>query len=269
LSVRQDIPAWIATGTNVRRFRGMSVLYGGPQQAVLSEHAHAEVQLSVHLPADRAPDRGSWRASLYASYQPHSGGWAEGVEVVVFHLSPGLLHEVCDDMSCGAAKLLPKRGFRDPVVEGLAALCNSEHKHPHTLSTFHIELATHLLVQHLLRNYSSSPAVAEIPEAFSSRELSRISSFIEGNIQRGFSAGELAAWMGTTPARLSQRLRRSTGLSAWGFVQKHRIAMAKLLLRNHALTIADISARLGYFDQSHFTKAFRAATGLTPGSFRE
>jgi AraC family transcriptional regulator len=216
-----------------------------------------------------APDRGNWRASLYSSYQPHSGGWAQGVEVVVFHLSPELLHEVCDDMSCGGAELLPKRGFRDPVVEGLAALCNSEHKHPHTLSSFHIELATHLVAQHLLRHYSSSPAVARAPEAFSSRDLSRIASFIEGNVQRGFSAGELAAWMGTTPARLSQRLRRSTGLSAWGFVQKHRIAMAKLLLRNHALSIADISARLGYFDQSHFTKAFRAATGLTPGSFRE
>lgn len=247
----------------------MSVLYGGPQQAALSEHAHAEAQLSVHLPADCAPDCGSWRAWLYSSYQPHSGGWAEGVEVVVFHLSPGLLHEVCDDMSCGGAELLPKRAFRDPVVEGLAALCNSEHKHPHKLSTFHIELATHLLVQHLLRHYSSSPAVAEAPEAFSSQDLSRIPSFIEGNVERGFSAGELAAWMGTTPARLSRRLRRSTGLSAWGFVQKHRIAMAKLLLRNHALTIADISAQLGYFDQSHFTKAFRAATGLTPGSFRE
>ncbi|MBV9082864.1 MAG: helix-turn-helix transcriptional regulator [Acidobacteriaceae bacterium] len=188
---------------------------------------------------------------------------------MVFHVSPGLLHEACDDMSCGGAELLPKRAFRDPVVEGLAALCNSEHKHPHTLSAFHTELATHLLVQHLLRHYSSSPAVAEDPDAFSSRDLSRIASFIEGNVQRGFSADELAVWMGTTPARLSQRLRRSTGLSAWGFVQKHRIAMAKLLLRNHALTIADISARLGYFDQSHFTKAFRAATGLTPGSFRE
>jgi AraC family transcriptional regulator len=247
----------------------MSVLYGGPQRAVLSEHAHAEAQLSVHLPADCSPDCGSWRASLYSSYQPHRGGWAEGVEVVVFHLSLELLREVSDDMSCGGAELLPKRAFRDPVVEGLAALCNSEHKHPHTLSAFRIELATHLLVQHLLRHYSSSPAVAEAPEAFSSRDLSRIASFIEGNIQRGFSAEELAAWMGTTPARLSQRLRRSTGLSAWGFVQKHRIAMAKLLLRNHALTIADIAARLGYFDQSHFTNAFRAATGLTPGSFRK
>jgi len=247
----------------------MSVLYGGPRQAVLSEHAHAEAQLSVHLPADHAPDCGRWRASLYASYQPHSGGWAEGVEVVVFHLSPGLLDEISDDMSRGGAELLPKRSFRDPVVEGLAALCNSEHKQPHTLSTFHIELATHLLVRHLLRHYSSSPALAEAPESFSSRDLSRIASFIEVNVQRGFSAGELAAWMGTTPARLSQRLRRSTGLSAWRFVQKHRIAMAKLLLKNQALTIADISARLGYFDQSHFTKAFRAATSLTPGSFRE
>ena len=269
MSAREDIPAWIATETNVRRFRGISVLYGGPQQAVLSEHAHAEAQLSVHLPADFAPGSGSWRASLYSSYQPHSGGWAEGVEVVVFHLSPELLHEVSDDISCGRAELVPKCAFRDPVVEGLAALCNSEHKHPHTLSAFHIELATHLLVQHLLRHYSSRHAVAEAPEAFSIRDLSRIGNYIEGNIQRGFSAGELAAWMETTPARLSQRLRRSTGLSAWGFVQKHRIAMAKLLLRNPALTIADISAQLGYFDQSHFTKAFRAATGLTPGSFRE
>jgi glyoxylase-like metal-dependent hydrolase (beta-lactamase superfamily II) len=56
-------------------------------------------------------------------------------------------------------------------------LCNNEHKHRHTLSIFHIELAAHLLVQHLLRHYSSSRGVAEAPEAFSSRDLSRIASF--------------------------------------------------------------------------------------------
>ena len=44
--------------------------------------------------------------------------------------------------------------------------------------------------------------------------------------------------------------------------------MAKVLLRNRDLCIADIAARLGYFDQSHFTKAFRDSFGLTPGEFR-
>jgi AraC family transcriptional regulator len=40
------------------------------------------------------------------------------------------------------------------------------------------------------------------------------------------------------------------------------------LLAETDLSVTEISARVGYSSPSHFTKAFRQATGLTPRAFR-
>jgi AraC-like DNA-binding protein len=40
------------------------------------------------------------------------------------------------------------------------------------------------------------------------------------------------------------------------------------MLAESDLPISEIGARVGYTSQSHFTKVFRAATGLTPKAFR-
>jgi len=40
------------------------------------------------------------------------------------------------------------------------------------------------------------------------------------------------------------------------------------MLAETDLNITEISARVGYSSPSHFTKAFRQSTGLTPRAFR-
>jgi len=42
-----------------------------------------------------------------------------------------------------------------------------------------------------------------------------------------------------------------------------------LLLADHSLSINSIAAQVGYLSSSHFTKAFRTATGTTPREFRK
>jgi AraC-like DNA-binding protein len=41
------------------------------------------------------------------------------------------------------------------------------------------------------------------------------------------------------------------------------------LLAEPNLSVTEISSRVGYSSPSHFTKAFRQATGLTPRAFRK
>lgn len=263
---KQD--AWIANNTIAQKFKGVSVLCCGPHKGVLGEHSHPEAQLSVHLPALPAPHRSRTRVSLHPPYEPHRGGWSSRVEAVVFHFTPDVLQDFSETMSRSKTELIPKHGFRDSVVEGLAAMCRDEHRSPHALSSFYIESAAYLLLRHMLRWYSSASSECLLPEGLSARELSRLTRFIEEKMHSGFTVTELSAWMRIPPSQFAQRLRFSTGLSVWQFVQQHRVAMAKVLLRSRSLSIADIAGRLGYFDQSHFTKAFRDSVGLTPGEFR-
>jgi AraC family transcriptional regulator len=262
-------PAWIADSKNAKKFKSVSVLYCGPHQAMLTEHSHPESQLSVRLPASPASRHSQTQISLYPCHQPHGGGWSSGVEVVTFHFAPDILQDFSETMSRSKTELIPKHNFRDSVIEGLAVLCSNEHHSPHALSSLYIESAAHMLLRHVIRSYSSASTTCGAPEGLSARELSRLTGFIEENMNIGFTVAELAAWMQTSPNQLGQRLRFSTGLSIWRFVQRQRVAMAKMLLMSQTLTIAHIAMQLGYFDQSHFTKAFRDSVGVTPGEFRK
>jgi AraC-like DNA-binding protein len=47
-----------------------------------------------------------------------------------------------------------------------------------------------------------------------------------------------------------------------------RIGNAQMLLRESDLSVAEVAARLGFSDQSHFTKVFRDVVGHTPASWR-
>jgi AraC-like DNA-binding protein len=48
-----------------------------------------------------------------------------------------------------------------------------------------------------------------------------------------------------------------------------RATRAQLLLAETDLSVTEIGARVGYLSGSHFTKAFRIATGATPREFRK
>lgn len=78
---------------------------------------------------------------------------------------------------------------------------------------------------------------------------------------------ELAALAGMSRYQLIRAFRRATGLTphAWQFDQ--RIQEARHRLRNGE-ALAVVAHALGFSDQSHFQRAFKAYAGATPGQYR-
>src|SRR5579859_5957340 len=231
----------IVKSASGQKIKGVTVLCCGPHKGSLAEHSHPEAQLSVHLSELPSHHRSRTRVSLHPPHEPHRGARSSGVEAVVFHFAPDVLQDVSETMSRSKIELIPKHRFRDSVIEGLAAMCRNEHHSPHALSSFYMESAAYLLLRHTLRWYSSASSECLSPERLSARELSRLTAFIEEKMHSGFTVTELSAWMRIPASQFAQRLRFSTGLSVWQFVQQHRVAMAKVLLRNRGLSIADIA----------------------------
>lgn len=81
-------------------------------------------------------------------------------------------------------------------------------------------------------------------------------------------AAELAALAGTTPAVLSRRLRRITGLSTSQLVLRARIDRAAHLLTTSALPLAQVAEQTGFYDQAAFSRQFARLAGETPALFR-
>lgn len=78
----------------------------------------------------------------------------------------------------------------------------------------------------------------------------------------------LAKLAGVHPSHLARAFRRQYGMSPAQFLRARRLEWALAALRETREPIAAIAHQAGFADQSHFTRLFRGATGLTPARFR-
>ena len=79
----------------------------------------------------------------------------------------------------------------------------------------------------------------------------------------------MADLAGLSPKQLERVCRRTLGTSPQRLVQRLRIEHAVQLISTTRRTLGDVSAECGFYDQSSFTKQFRAVLGLTPGAYRK
>lgn len=103
----------------------------------------------------------------------------------------------------------------------------------------------------------------DIPLAFA-----RVIAEFEEDPAVACSPATLADRSRLTASQFGKLTRRIFGLTPSQFIVKTRITLGSRLLRGTQQQVVEIAQRCGYQDQSAFTRAFRAATGLTPLQFR-
>jgi AraC family transcriptional regulator len=62
--------------------------------------------------------------------------------------------------------------------------------------------------------------------------------------------------------------RQEYGCTLGDYLRNLRIGFASRRLATSSAPLAEIALAAGFADQSHFTKAFRRATGMTPVAWR-
>lgn len=92
---------------------------------------------------------------------------------------------------------------------------------------------------------------------------------LETNYAESISPSRLARLARVPPSRFGRVVKRIFGLTPVQLIAKTRIAAASLALRDTPRAVADIAHACGFSDHSAFTRAFRAATGVTPTEFRQ
>jgi AraC family transcriptional regulator len=94
----------------------------------------------------------------------------------------------------------------------------------------------------------------------------RLVDFVEAGLGGPIRLAELAAVAGLSEFHLQRSFTDSFGVSPHTFVTHRRIDRAKVLI-GAGEPIAGVAAACGFSSQSHLTRAFRLATGLTPGAY--
>lgn len=78
---------------------------------------------------------------------------------------------------------------------------------------------------------------------------------------------ELATIAGMSRFQLIRATKRATGLTPTAWRQNRRVTRARKML-GEGRSLAETAAELGFADQSHFHRVFRAHVAATPGAYR-
>lgn len=83
------------------------------------------------------------------------------------------------------------------------------------------------------------------------------------------STATLARALHSSPRTIQRLAEEFIGLPPLAIIRRYRLQEAAERLREGTATIADIAARLDYFDHAHFTHDFRRTLGYSPREYRE
>ena len=83
-----------------------------------------------------------------------------------------------------------------------------------------------------------------------------------------FTVNEIAAAARITPNHLSTIFKRYQGQSFSQFLGERRMSLAKKLLGDLTLSVAEVATRSGYEDPGYFSRCFRNVNGSSPRDWR-
>jgi AraC family transcriptional regulator len=133
--------------------------------------------------------------------------------------------------------------------------------HPDSVSTLAIESLTLQLFVEIRRE--RMPVEKRVP-----RFVRHAQEILRARFAESLSVESLSREVGVDPVHLTKAFRRWNGQGISDYVRGQRLDYACREMMRADRSLFDIAIAAGYYDQSHFCRAFRQQTGMTPSDFR-
>lgn len=99
-------------------------------------------------------------------------------------------------------------------------------------------------------------------------EMQQIFDYINDHFQQEITIHELALLIGLSTSQFQRRFRKLFNTSPASYINYVRIQSACRTLTSTTDTISQIAIQNGFYDHSHFSKVFKAHTGVSPTKYR-
>ena len=97
-------------------------------------------------------------------------------------------------------------------------------------------------------------------------QMLRVRAFIDGNLHRTIHIRDLSAIAQRSPAHFSRKFKLAAGESPHAYLVRRRLERACDLMVISAASLSEIALSVGFSDQSHLCRHFRATFGQSPAS---
>ena len=98
-------------------------------------------------------------------------------------------------------------------------------------------------------------------------KIQTIENYIIENYDKIISLDILSEISGMNKYAVIRSFTKIKGITPYRYIETIRINKSKELLKYNN-DIVEVALKLGFNDQSHFTKTFKKLTGLTPGEYK-
>ena len=196
-------------------------------------------------------------------------GYSDGidqVEEVRLILDVDRMKEIMGDEFTSAPLQEPRLVFNDESLQALARLVVTNEDTAEWSSLFGDSLVAAMVAR--LSNLDCQPQRNHRRLGLSARQLSAVTDFIHDNLARPIRLSELATLADLSPSQFGRAFKISTRRTPHQWHLDARIQSAKRLLGGHGTSLVEVALDTSFSEQSHFTRAFRAATGVSPGAWR-
>ncbi|WP_336694889.1 AraC family transcriptional regulator [Delftia acidovorans] len=160
-------------------------------------------------------------------------------------------------------------GMADPLLLHLAQALSTALHRPQEASPLFLDQMGTVMTTHLLDRYGGALAGArEAGRTLSRLHEARAKEMLRSRLDGTVSIGDIADACHLSRSYFIRAFRETTGQTPLQWLQAQRMSVARGLLLESQLTLAEIAAACGFADQSHFTRVFTQAEGRPPGHWR-
>lgn len=192
------------------------------------------------------------------------------VDTLFFHLPRAALDEIAED-ACAAKvdRLVAPASWSttDPVIDqfhGLIVQALADGRPTNRL--FHDHLLRGLGA-HFAATYGGMRPHERKAGGLAPWQDRRARDMLAADLAGTLGLHEIAQECGLSAAYFSRSFKKSVGMTPHCWLQQRRIEVAKGLLTDRTLPLAEIALACGFADQSHFTRIFGRTVGMTPGAW--
>lgn len=109
---------------------------------------------------------------------------------------------------------------------------------------------------------------AAAPRTMAANITNRFRELLPEHLRTTHQVAAYAALLNISPNHLNKSVKTVTGKSAARWIAESIVLEAKVLLHQSTMSVGEIAAELGFFDQSYFSRLFKKHEGMTPLEFR-
>jgi AraC family transcriptional regulator len=199
--------------------------------------------------------------------------WRGTGESIHIHLDPRLISQVAAeacDLDPDRVELSAEGALTHPQIQGAILAIDAELTSGEAGGRLLTESLGNVLAVHLVRHLMAGQRAALRPRGgLPKHKLRAAVEHIEEHLDSELALDELAAVIHLSPYHFARMFKASTGLPPQQYFIVRRVERAKQLLRSgDDLSLAQVAARPGFWDQGHFTRHFKRLVGASPKQFR-